>query len=266
MSQCSRLWICAGITNNHRDTLGDIRRMLQANQATLRSSTSTTQSLRQSHPSVTIPASIYDATHNENENINPDGGSIMAASDIEFGFDDLVIDSRAYRRAFVSARSRAQAPSEVGDGFVDLVEVGDLIDLSDPLGIPNQEPCDIALNAIHEDLNGLTLQGPPDREKRKDAIQDNPETNWTAQSVPISAESEQDSLTPAAAAQAQAPAISRDIHASLLKIENPASTKPICFKCKKILTGVFVRPPPSVGGVEGQGRVFHFDCFTCAVG
>lgn len=69
-----------------------------------------TQSLRDSHPKVIAPRSIFD---NQLDEI----GSVIATEDTDlsdstFIFDDLVVDSRVYRRVLAQARSQLSPKTE----------------------------------------------------------------------------------------------------------------------------------------------------------
>jgi GAF domain-containing protein len=64
-----------------------------------------TESLRQSHPEIDFPASIYSV--DDRRNIYSTDPSIAGASELEFEFDDLIVNSKVYRRVLASARGKA---------------------------------------------------------------------------------------------------------------------------------------------------------------
>jgi hypothetical protein len=87
--------------------------MLSEQGDTVRASAGITQSLRARNPSVQIANSIYDS----------DTTSIAAPSELEFEFDEVVINSQAYRRAMAHAQARARPL----DSHADPVTVDDVL-------------------------------------------------------------------------------------------------------------------------------------------
>ena len=81
---------------NYSESLFDIRRLLDNNTAVLEQVAKRTKALRTSHPTVKAPESIYEASY-DTQSIYGNAASTLGAS--EFEFDDLIVNSRVYRRA-----------------------------------------------------------------------------------------------------------------------------------------------------------------------
>lgn len=109
-------------TDSNRDSLGEIKQLLVQNRPVLAESIRRTESLKQSHPHVVHPASVFSIA--DRESIYSNAHSIAGASELEFEFDDLIVNSKAYRRVLASAKRGAPKTDRQG------IE-GDLIDLSD---------------------------------------------------------------------------------------------------------------------------------------
>lgn len=130
----------------------EISNLLQRNAPALKESIERTESLRRSHPSVRVAESIY--TQEDRMSIYSAADSVMADSEMEFDFDDIIVNSAAYRRALAAAKYQQQP------AVPPTVEVeGDLIDFSDSATLkqvpPRNEGGGIA--AISEDLLDLTF-------------------------------------------------------------------------------------------------------------
>ncbi|KAK5735308.1 hypothetical protein LTR17_008315 [Elasticomyces elasticus] len=133
------------------DSLAEITQLLRQKGPELRRTIERTESLRYSHPSVKVAESIYSPE--DRGSVYSSADSIMASSELEFDFDDIIVNSAAYRRALAAARHQhgtfqSPQPTEVD---------GDLIDFSDsntirrlPLGDANTD-----MQAISEDLLGI---------------------------------------------------------------------------------------------------------------
>jgi hypothetical protein len=81
-----------------------------------------TVSLRQSHPRVKAPSSIFEASIDDAGSIINYSESVMSATD--FSFDDVVVNSIAYRRALANASSQnltTQARKQRADSDADTV-------------------------------------------------------------------------------------------------------------------------------------------------
>lgn len=77
------------------ESIADIRKLVEENSVTLDQAVKRSRTLRQSHPRVRVPETIFNNRHGADDAI--DAESI--AKSAEFSFDDEVINSRSYRRA-----------------------------------------------------------------------------------------------------------------------------------------------------------------------
>lgn len=77
------------------ESIADIRKLVEENSATLDQVVKRSRTLRQSHPRVRVPESLFSHTQQEEDAV--DAESIVKST--EFTFDDEVINSKAYRRA-----------------------------------------------------------------------------------------------------------------------------------------------------------------------
>lgn len=176
--------------------------------------------------------------------------SAVAPSELDFEFDDLVLNSQAYRRAF----ARAQADSEQPQ--IHVVE-GDLIDFSETQSsLDNSDAATI--RELNQDLQGLnigadsetqalltgfigemTLQQPQPRTQPRIRPRRN---SWDEQEEGFSRRE-----------------IERPKNPGVLSSQKPSQEKPrvrYCDKCSEPITGQFV------GALDG---VWHVNCFTCDV-
>lgn len=100
--------------------------------------------LKESHPEINVPHSIYG--RDDRSSIYSTDPSIAGGSALEFDFDDIIVNSKVYRRVLASAIEKV---SEKNNDDSDVIE-GDLIDLSDSQTItPGQ------VNNINQDLECL---------------------------------------------------------------------------------------------------------------
>ncbi|KAM5352791.1 hypothetical protein ACJ41O_005513 [Fusarium nematophilum] len=135
------------------DTLSEIQKTVRNNRSSVQMPASEAQSLRSRNPSVRIASSIFD---NENQRVSlfeMDAVSAIAPSELDFEFDDMVLNSQAYRRAF----ARAQAEAEQQPTIVE----GDLIDLSEPALDDNADA--ETIRQVNQDLEGLNFVSAPSR-------------------------------------------------------------------------------------------------------
>ncbi|KAK5680681.1 hypothetical protein LTS10_007614 [Elasticomyces elasticus] len=137
--------------NLGRDSLAEITQLLRQKAPELRRTIERTESLRYSHPSVKVAESIYSLE--DRGSVYSSADSIMASSELEFDFDDIIVNSAAYRRALAAARHQHDTFQSPQPAEVD----GDLIDFSDsntirrlPIGDMNAD-----MQAISEDLLGI---------------------------------------------------------------------------------------------------------------
>ena len=84
-------------------TLTEMKDMLQRKSEAVRSSAHQTLSLRSKNPSVAVPNSIFGDRNQNPVSQGHDVASIVAPSELEFEFDDIVVNSQAYRRVLARA-------------------------------------------------------------------------------------------------------------------------------------------------------------------
>ncbi|KAF1981746.1 hypothetical protein K402DRAFT_425161 [Aulographum hederae CBS 113979] len=132
------------------ESLSDIQKLLHDNNATLVESVSRSKSLRASHPNVRVPESVFELENSNDSTF----GAHSATDQAEFDFDDVVVNSKAYRRAMALARAQ-KAPTLRN---VEPIE-GDLIDFNEPEVPETTEPDANELSPdMLNDLQHLTLE------------------------------------------------------------------------------------------------------------
>jgi hypothetical protein len=86
------------------ESIADIRKLVEENSVTLEQVVKRSRTLRQSHPRIRVPETLFD--HREGIDDAVDAESI--AKSAEFSFDNEVINSRAYRRAMALYTSQTK--------------------------------------------------------------------------------------------------------------------------------------------------------------
>jgi hypothetical protein len=82
------------------ESIADIRKLVEQNSVTLDQVVKRSRTLRQSHPRVLVPESLFNQSlSNQRANTKDAADAESIAKSVEFTFDDEVINSRAYRRA-----------------------------------------------------------------------------------------------------------------------------------------------------------------------
>ncbi|KAF5541086.1 GTPase-activating of the rho rac family (LRG1) [Fusarium mexicanum] len=93
------------------ETLSNIQKDIRRNAPKIQAAASEAQSLRACRPSVKMESeSIFDNDPNNLSLFHLEAVSGNAPSELDFQFDNLVINSQAYRRVFVKAQSESQPP------------------------------------------------------------------------------------------------------------------------------------------------------------
>ncbi|KAF5984732.1 hypothetical protein FBULB1_3239 [Fusarium bulbicola] len=93
------------------DTLSNIQKDIRRNAPKIQAAASEAQSLRPCSPSVKMESeSIFGNDPNNLSLFHLEAISGNAPSELDFEFDNLVINSQAYRRVFVKAQSESQPP------------------------------------------------------------------------------------------------------------------------------------------------------------
>ncbi|KAL2692546.1 hypothetical protein Neosp_002956 [[Neocosmospora] mangrovei] len=131
-------------------TLSDIKRSLRDNRSRIQAGVSQAQSLRSRNPSIKMGCeSIFDNDTAKFSLFDIEAVSAVAPSELDFEFDDLVLNSQAYRRAFARAQADTEQP------HIHVVE-GDLIDFSEAQSsIDNSDAATI--RELNQDLQGLSM-------------------------------------------------------------------------------------------------------------
>ncbi|ORX96295.1 hypothetical protein BCR34DRAFT_619730 [Clohesyomyces aquaticus] len=267
------------------DSLADLRKLVEEGRPALVDTVNRTQSLRSSHPAIDVAESIF-SRDDQGSGIDPTEYTSSIISDREFDFDDLIVNSKVYRRAFIAANSGNQdngPPLNNTTGHVTF-SGGDLIDLSDSLTI-TRDTSELPLaNATVLDLQGLTLAeelpaaiGKP---SARDSIEESPvntqqPTDSCSKGLQTGSPARwsafpADALEIRANTQPSTTSLSKDIQTDEpirnsrpsandtagLAIPNTSSkSSKKCYKCEAaIVTGKFVR---------ALGAIHHFECFTC---
>ena len=143
----TQLWTHV-ISDRHRDSLFEITQLLHRNAPDLQKTVERTRSLRLTHPQVRVAESIY--SQDDRMSVYSARDSILASSELDFDFDDIVVNSAAYRRVLDAAKQTTSNPKYE-------VPVGDLIDFSDDATICQQAVClsDLDGSELSDDLLGL---------------------------------------------------------------------------------------------------------------
>lgn len=148
----------ANFLMNHRNTLIEIKDMLQQRGDTVRASAELTQSLRSKNPSVRVAHSIYGDRRSALSVVPDDAASAIAPSDVMFAFDDELVNSQAYRRVLAQASSKLQPregqprPEQSEDNGI-----RDVIRLTDNLTIDPHGPVRTDCPAESQGLGNLAI-------------------------------------------------------------------------------------------------------------
>ncbi|KAH6987169.1 hypothetical protein EDB80DRAFT_731455 [Ilyonectria destructans] len=220
------------------DTLEEIKHMLSKNETTITASVHTTRSLRERNPGVRVPSSIYGVQEWNQSTSDGETNSVVAPSELDFDFDDIVLNSRAYRRAFSQARANVNdKPTE---------DLGDLIDFSDNRSLTQTIVQDSLTSQTLQELAGLAIQSPPSQQQTEEFA--NPESPGLGRDSPIpeilDVEPEKRSLESPECLPSPPPQ----------PISSPFSKK-VCFRCHERIMGMRLKLP--------DGRRFHPHCCFC---
>lgn len=201
-------------------------------QNTIQASVNITQTLRSENPSIGVAESIYDGGGHPTRrptSTSSDTFSVSAPSDIEFHFDEAVINSQAYRRVLARAYAQTRAGTEGESGG------------------PAEESISATLPAALEELQGLDVREPQVRESTHDSTTH----EKTQLAIPELEDTQVGKATeaPRLPSRPRTPAKGVDQH-------SPESVKSVE---RKLLT-FFVRASPT-----HEDRILHLECFTCAV-
>ena len=102
--------------NQGRDSLLEITNLLRRNAPDLQKSIERTHSLRVSHPQIEVALSLY--SQEDHDSVYASTNCLQAPSELNFDFDDIVVNSTAYRRALAAAqRSSPIAQQDDSEGL-----------------------------------------------------------------------------------------------------------------------------------------------------
>ncbi|RTE81530.1 hypothetical protein BHE90_003933 [Fusarium euwallaceae] len=222
------------------DTLSDIQQTLRNNMSRIQAPASQAQSLRSTNPSIKLECeSIFDNDTARLSLFSVEAASLVAPSELDFDFDDLVLNSLAYRRAFAKAHADSQPPQ------IHVVE-GDLIDLSEAQSSIDNSDAE-TVRELNQDLQGLSMGADPETSTESTTLQQQPRRNsWDEQ---------EDSFIPREIEPQQNPDVPYTYYDQASEqTPRSARTLPNCDKCKEHVGWQYV---------EELGVVWHPECFTC---
>ncbi len=140
-----------------RSSLSDIKILLQNSSQVLGQISQDTSKLRQEHPRVQSPSSVFEAAADDVASIY---SYRSAATSTDFVFDDVVVNSKAYRKALASSRlnprtgaeADSEQSSETSDGDT-VKEVAQDLDGSEQL-----VPQSFTVKLSSQELSSTILQ------------------------------------------------------------------------------------------------------------
>lgn len=88
--------------DRRRDSLSEIKQLLKQKSPHLREVAESIEYLRHSYPTIDVAESIYSEA--DRVSVHSSSDLITPSSEPEFDFDDIVVDSAAYRRVMTTAR------------------------------------------------------------------------------------------------------------------------------------------------------------------
>lgn len=88
--------------NRSRDSLSEIKKLLQSNAPDLQKTVERTHSLRLSHPKIDVAPSLF--SQEDRSSLYAVTDYLQTPSELDFDFDDIVVNSTAYRRVLAAAR------------------------------------------------------------------------------------------------------------------------------------------------------------------
>jgi hypothetical protein len=103
----------------YTDTLSEIKLMLQQKEDLIGTSIHATRSLRSENPIIRVATSVNVTKSKTGSICSSDTASIVAPSDLELEFDDIIINSQTYGRLLAQAQAKPRIES--------LEELDDLI-------------------------------------------------------------------------------------------------------------------------------------------
>jgi hypothetical protein len=238
--------------------------MLQQKSDAVLASASVTQSLRARNPKVKVANSIYGERGSIGSALSRDTASVAAPSELEFDFDNMVINSLAYRRAMAHAQAQTRPVNTQEEP-----PLSDLIDLTDDLTIREENASPGPLPATLLELEGLSMRASPVSGEATEgsASQHGRESAAAARATSETAlvVAEREEVVSAILAVHARPTTATSMPTNLLRLEPGSEAFVRCEQCSEALltaTAVHVQFP------DGQ-KGFHAECFhathSCAV-
>ena len=107
-----------------RDSLSEIKKLLQSNATDLQKTVERTHSLRLSHPKIDVALSLF--SQEDRSSLYAVTDYLQTPSELDFDFDNIVVNSKAYRRVLAAARrSASTAKQDDSERLAAFAEVSD---------------------------------------------------------------------------------------------------------------------------------------------
>lgn len=104
--------------------MSEIKKLLQSNAPDLQKTVERTHSLRLSHPKIDVALSLY--SQEDRSSLYAVTDYLQTPSELDFDFDDIVVNSTAYRRVLAAARRPAStAKQDDSERLATFAEVSD---------------------------------------------------------------------------------------------------------------------------------------------
>ncbi|KAI8722668.1 LIM zinc-binding domain-containing protein [Fusarium sp. LHS14.1] len=224
------------------NTLSEMQKNIRENRSKIQRPASEARSLQSKSPSIRMESqSIFDHENTRLSLFDVEAISAVAPSELDFDFDDIVLDSQAYRRVFAQAQSDANLKSQV------TVKEGISLHISTAT----------TLERLNGDLQVLNLIPASRLQQSPSLCSSSSESISTVLGGQESVPGETDDFSPQQGGEGTGVRDRTD-----LGIQEPRESSQLtnrsgrtCSKCSSAIIGQYV---------EEQGKVFHPDCFTCA--
>lgn len=129
-----------------KDSFSEIKQLLKQKAPHLRKVVRSTQSLRHSYPLIDVAESIYNEA--DRASVQSESDPMIASSELDFDFDDIVVDSAAYRRVLTKYQAAHLRQNEALEDLIDFSDNATMRQASTDLSVPE-------FPRSNEDLAGL---------------------------------------------------------------------------------------------------------------
>lgn len=185
---------------------------------------------------------------------------MVAPSELEFEFDDMVINSQAYRRVMAYAKAKTKPSDPQTED-----SLGDLIDLTDRATIGEGGTATAELPAVFQELQDLTIHEPPTRRQTAGSgvlpsVEPLSATGGLVNDTTMVVAEPEDALTTSPMGHSRSTTPTQLVRSGH---ELEGSGPKRCGKCGLGLPGQCVRI--SSKDEHGRSLWFHLECFTCEV-